>query len=163
MASVDTVVRIPEDLANPCCAAWGVNQSASRPCHYYRSLLSPDECLAVLSVIGKKHQKEGNDSVEPGVRSQFPEFDSALSETIWARIAANIPPELDGGRAVGLETRWRHARYYDGQSVFAHMDFRHRSQEPSHAAEVRDVIVSRMSLTVYLDDAYTGGEIVFVR
>lgn len=42
------------------------------------------------------------------------------------------------------------ARYFPGQSVFAHMDQRQTSAE--HRAE--PCIASRMSLTIYLDEGY---------
>lgn len=49
-------------------------------------------------------------------------------------------------------------RYFDGQFVFAHMDQRQTCLE--HRAD--RTVASRMSLTIYLDDGYTGGEIAFV-
>ena len=33
-----------------------------------------------------------------------------------------LPHELDGGTVMGLRANWNHARYFPGQSVFAHMD-----------------------------------------
>merc|ERR1712070_320034 len=52
--------------------------------------------------------------------------------------------------------RISHARYLQGQCGFPHMDFRHGDpgKDPT--------VASRVSLTVYLDDDYSGGELGFV-
>merc|ERR1712032_1358154 len=57
-----------------------------------------------------------------------------------------IPDSLDGGQVVGLETRWRHARYWPEQWVMAHMDFRHKDRAD-------DCVCSRISFTLYLSHA----------
>jgi hypothetical protein len=44
--------------------------------------------------------------------------------------------------------------YFEGQSVFAHMDFRHYDREDEN-------IASRLSFTLYLNDCFNNGETAF--
>jgi len=121
-------------------------------------LLSADECKAILKSIESKHESKAR-SLEPGSRSQFRLNDKKLSEKIWQRIRKHLPQEMDGGEALGLREGWNHARYFPGQSVFAHMDQRQTSEE--HKGD--KTVASRMSLTIYLDEGYSGAEFVFVK
>ncbi len=120
--------RQVEDLAPACCAAWGVAVRADRPCHFYRGLLSRAECDHLLATMCSAHDKEGR-STEVGERSEFSAVDAELSRLLWTRVGPHLPAELDGGTAVGLRCEFHNARYFEGQSVFAHMDMRQTSQE----------------------------------
>jgi len=68
-----------------------------------------------------------------------------------------VPNKLDGGVIIGLRERWTHARTFPGQSVFAHMDQRGGSKE----SRKDSTIASRLTVNIYLDDDYKGGEFVF--
>lgn len=150
-------VRV-EDLAPHCCGVHGVEVRADRPCAFYEGLLSAAECAAIEEALGGRHAATA-ESLAPGARSQFSVEDTELAGRVWGRIKPYLPQEMDGGRAIGLRSRWNHARYLPGQSVFGHMDQRQASAE--HAANPN--VASRMSLTIYLDDGYEGGEFVFIR
>jgi len=144
-------------MSKRCCDAWGVNERADRPCLYLHNLLTKEECIHILSTTGSRHDASPQ-SLEPGSRSQFSETNTGLSDKLWARIKDFLPP-LDGGTCLGLRAEWNHARYFPGQSVFPHMDQRQTSQE--HRSD--PCIASRITLNIYLDEDYEGGEFVFVR
>jgi hypothetical protein len=152
------VELLVNDMTEPCCRAWGVEvRKDDRPCMYLQHLLTPEECLQLLETYGPQHDTESS-SLEPGSRSQFSKSDEELSIKLWERIKHLFPTDLDGGEVIGLRKEWNHARYFPGQSVFAHMDQRQTSEE--HRKD--PCIASRMTLNVYLDEAYEGGEFVFV-
>jgi len=151
------VVPGVKDMAPICCEKWGVEVRKDRPCLYFQGLLLPEECVSILSTLGLKHDISPT-GFESGVRSQFSYPDPDLSKKIYSRISPFLPSHLDGGDAIGLRIEWNHARYFPGQSVFAHMDQRQSSIESSNDP----CIASRMSLNVYLDNDYTGGEFIFV-
>jgi hypothetical protein len=146
-----------EDMAERCCKAWKVEKRADRPCLYFHGLLSKDECKELLQGVCKKHEIKAR-STEVGERSEFKHDDEKLSKLLWDRIRSQLPEKLDGGTAIGLRTEWHHARYFPGQSVFAHMDQRQTSQE--HRKD--PTVASRITLNCYLDRDYTGGEFDFV-
>lgn len=144
------------DLAPVCCEAHGLPLRLDRPCFVLNNVLSEVECRALIQAAEPQHEAEPpSGTTVPGVRSQFSNDDPGLSELIWMRIHDHFPDVLDGGDVVGLETRWRHARYWPGQSVMAHMDFRHGPRED-------ECVASRISFTLYLNDNFEGGETAFV-
>src|SRR3989338_8420438 len=116
------------DMAPQCCAAWGVAVRADRPCLYLKGLLSKEECQHQLQTTGILHDTSPR-SLEIGERSEFSHSDRELSTCVWERLKRHIPETLDGGCCMGLRTEWHNARYFPGQSVFAHMDQRQTSQE----------------------------------
>lgn len=145
------------DLAPRCSSAHGVSVRSDRLCLSLDNVLSESECRALVSAAQSRHETAPPTGPHvPGVRSQFTVQDPALSDLVWRRITSFIPPELDGGTVVGLATGWRHARYWPGQSVMAHADFRHGSHDDER-------IASRISFTLYLNDAFDGGETNFVK
>jgi len=80
-----------------------------------------------------------------GCRSQKTFQDAKLTEKVWARVKRFLPEKLDGGCAVGLQPTWRAAKYFPGQWVMPHMDFR-------HCDSAAETVFSRVSCTIYLDD-----------
>jgi hypothetical protein len=146
------------DFAPQCCTAHGVQVRNDQPCFWLDNVLSPEECDALIHAVAEHHDCPLSDDdvcCEPGVRSQFSTHDPQLCNLLWERIRQTVPQELDGGQAVGLKEDVAHCRYFCGQVGFPHMDFRHGQHgDPT--------IASRISFTVYLDDAYEGGELSFV-
>jgi len=141
------------DLSPLCYMAHQLEVCTDRPCIRFENVLTKKECDNILSMIERNHSE--CDSLIPGVRSQFSVDDVELSDLIWSRIKDFIPSTLDGGNVLGLQTNWRHGLYIDGQSVFAHMDFRHYSKEDENVA-------SRLSFTLYLNEEFENGETAFV-
>lgn len=147
---------VKEDLAEICCNAYNVKVMEDRPCFILRGVFSKQECMDIIKAVESKHDKEPV-SMIPGTRSQFACRDSSMSNIVWERVKEFFPETLDNGTVVGLQTIWRHAKYFPGQSVFGHMDFR-------HADENDPCIASRVSFTVYLNDSeFSGGETTFVK
>ena len=142
------------NLSPQCYLAHNLPSRDDRPCLRFENILSTNECGYILRSIEAMHSKICG-SIDPGTRSQFSVEDPELSELIWGRIKGFIPSNLDGGIVAGLETNWRHAMYFEGQSVFAHMDFRHYDRED-------ECIASRLSFTIYLNESFIEGETAFV-
>jgi prolyl 4-hydroxylase len=71
---------------------------------------------------------------------------------IWSRISANVPPVLEGRRAVGLNERLRFYRYGPGQRFAPHTDGCHRRPNGDE---------SLLTLMIYLNGGARGGETRF--
>lgn len=148
---------IVEDVRAACCSAHGDSLPRDdRPCMWLHNVLTKSEREALLHATGAYYKREKCHSVEPGVRQQFTSNDPGLSTLLWRRIKPFLPEAVDGGTAIGPMPRITHSRYLPGQSGFPHMDFRHG--DPGKDA----TIASRVSLTVYLNDDYAGGELGFL-
>ncbi|HEU4538934.1 MAG TPA: 2OG-Fe(II) oxygenase, partial [Polyangiaceae bacterium] len=78
--------------------------------------------------------------------------DGARAAELWARVSRAVPARLRGWRAVGLNERFRFYRYEAGQCFRWHRDgaFERPSGERS-----------RLTLMVYLNDDFEGGETEF--
>lgn len=78
--------------------------------------------------------------------------DAALAARLFDRIAHALPAQLHGRRPVGVNERFRCYRYEQGQQFRAHYD----------GAFVRDDRErSELTLMVYLNSGFTGGETAF--
>lgn len=78
--------------------------------------------------------------------------DSDRAAWLWERVRAHVPQERDGGRAVGLNERFRYYRYEPGQYFRWHFD----------GCFVRsDRERSLLTLMVYLNEDLLGGETEF--
>jgi len=64
-----------------------------------------------------------------------------------------VPAEVDGWRAVGLNEQFRIYRYKDGQQFKTHPDGAFKRNEQEH---------SKITVIVYLNDDFEGGETEFV-
>ena len=80
--------------------------------------------------------------------------DTGLSIALWRRIAGLVPSNIDGRGAVGLNERLRFYRYVEGQDFGAHADgyFKRENGEQS-----------LLTLMIYLNDDYAGGETYFYK
>jgi prolyl 4-hydroxylase len=71
---------------------------------------------------------------------------------IWSRISADVPPIVDGRRAVGLNERLRFYRYGPGQRFAPHTDGCYRRSGGEE---------SLLTLMIYLNGGARGGETRF--
>ena len=133
-------------------------EEKNKPCVFVKGLLSKSECDSVLKSIEKEHIRPDDVSVQffPGTRSTFYSVRKDLSAIVSNRLKEWTPKTLDGGRFVGLRNEFMFVRYYRNQSLFAHTDVRQTLLGDKNQTE------TRMSLTIYLDDDYEGGELAFV-
>jgi predicted 2-oxoglutarate/Fe(II)-dependent dioxygenase YbiX len=78
--------------------------------------------------------------------------DPALAQEIWDRCKDYVPGVLAGFRALGINERFRFYRYDPGQAFRWHRDgyFQRENGERS-----------RLTLMIYLNDAFDGGETCF--
>lgn len=78
--------------------------------------------------------------------------DAARASELWQRIANDVPPIVEGWKAVGLNERMRFYRYDPGQRFKWHGDgcVRRANGEQSF-----------LTFMVYLNDDFTGGETAF--
>ena len=78
--------------------------------------------------------------------------DTGLARDIWLRLRDHIPPFLAGRQAIGISERFRFYRYEPGQCFAPHTDgsFRRDNGEES-----------RLTLLIYLNDDFEGGETAF--
>jgi len=79
--------------------------------------------------------------------------DPALAAALWERVRARVPPQLDGCLARGLSERFRFYRYDPGQRFKRHRD---------GAVDGPPGLRSKLTLLIYLNDGYEGGETTFV-
>jgi hypothetical protein len=80
--------------------------------------------------------------------------DAELAQLVWARASQYVPHTLGGHRALGVNERFRFYRYDPGQTFRWHRDgyFERANRERS-----------RLTLMVYLNDGFEGGETRFER
>lgn len=128
-------------------------------------LLSQNECADLID-LGYKSvfvRKEINGDFEGSnnhfLRNGLSFYTSAiesktLAEDLWKRIEEHVPKEFDNHTAVGLNERLRFYRYEAGQHFGAHTDgyFQRENGERSF-----------LTLTIYLNDDFTGGETMFLK
>jgi len=78
--------------------------------------------------------------------------DKAFADDVWLRVEPFIPPVLDGVRATGLFPNFRFYRYDPGQRFKRHID---------GAVDMPNGDRSKLTLLIYLNDGYTGGDTIF--
>lgn len=78
--------------------------------------------------------------------------DADFARSVWERVQAYVPPQMDGCRVRGLDSRFRFYRYDPGQRFKRHKDGR---------VQVANGDTSRLTFLIYLNDGYVGGETVF--
>lgn len=78
--------------------------------------------------------------------------DNNLAASLWQKLQPLIPAQLRTLQAVGLNERFRFYKYHPGQEFKEHKDgrFRRNTQE-----------ASLLTLLIYLNDDFTGGETFF--
>jgi len=78
--------------------------------------------------------------------------DPSLANLLWERIKDNVPGEIDGAVAAGLNERLRFYRYDPSQRFNAHRD---------GVVERSAREKTRLTFMVYLNDGYEGGQTIF--
>lgn len=76
-----------------------------------------------------------------------------LATQLWSLVKEHVPLEIDGWVAHGLNERFRIYRYKDGQQFKVHPDGSFKRNEHEH---------SKVTLLIYLNDNFDGGETEFV-
>lgn len=122
--------------------------------------LSPAECdeyIAMSEKIGydiATINAVGGHVIRPEVRNNNRVIldDIKLAETIWQKLKAFVPPVFEDRQVLGLNERFRFYRYTPGQYFKPHYDgcFRRTNGEQS-----------QLTLMVYLNDGFVGGETGF--
>lgn len=123
-------------------------------------LFSPEECAALIrrgEQIGYEAatvRTAGGPKMMTNVRNNDRAIfrDVGFADDLWARVAPYVPPVLDGARATGLYPEFRFYRYDPGQRFKRHVD---------GAVETPAGERSKLTLLVYLNDGYAGGDTVF--
>jgi prolyl 4-hydroxylase len=120
-------------------------------------VLSPDECaslVARIEAMGPKlapvSRAEGpviDEGTRNNTRVMFD--DTALSGLLFERLRPRLPVELSGRRVIGANERLRCYRYTPGQRFAPHHD---------GAFYRSDVERSLLTLIVYLNEGFSGGE-----
>lgn len=125
-----------------------------------KDFLSPSECLAHIERAERIGFAEApittslgfmlNKDVRDNDRVMLDDPDLAAS--LWERAAVYMPTPLYGWTVCGLNERFRYYRYQRGQKFLPHYD----------GAFVRsDSERSMLTLLIYLNDGYEGGETKF--
>ena len=96
----------------------------------------------------------GGEIVRPEIRNNARVMidDEKTASLLWDRIKANVPVFLNGRQARGVNERLRFYRYDPGQQFVAHVD---GSFARSNGEQ------SLLTLMVYLNEAFEGGETIF--
>lgn len=137
------------------------------PAFVLRGILSPEECQSLIEAmdampsggpgyLGREQvQRMYRDRV---VKYRFLTDDEALSELFSQRIRDYIPETLDGGRFYRVNPSWRFVCYDQGGHQGAHIDGREPAK-PVPAEGGEGWVQSRLTLQVYLNSDFTGGEL----
>lgn len=127
-----------------------------------RGVLREDECAGLIARIDALGPAPAPISAPEGfvmrlelrnnTRVMFD--DVALAAELYARLARGLPARLFGRRPVGANERFRGYRYERAQRFAAHYDGSFR-RSPHQASE--------LTLLLYLNDDFTGGETAFLQ
>lgn len=123
-------------------------------------ILSADECRNLIDrgeEIGFQQaavRTASGPKLIPGIRdNDRAEFtDPKLASVLWERCRQFVPPELDGGIAIGIDDNFRFYRYDPGQRFKRHKD---------GVVKQSPEVWSRLSCLFYLNAGFSGGETVF--
>jgi len=76
-----------------------------------------------------------------------------LATQLWGLMQGLVPAEVHGWTAIGLNEQFRVYRYKDGQQFKTHPDGSFKRDETEH---------SKITVILYLNDEFEGGETEFV-
>jgi predicted 2-oxoglutarate/Fe(II)-dependent dioxygenase YbiX len=124
------------------------------------TLLAADECARYIAATEERGYEAATISTRKGDVLALDQRDNGrlivddpqLAREVWAQLAPHMPRVLDGQQAIGLNERFRYYRYTPGQSFKGHTDgaFRRSNGEES-----------KLTVLLYLNDDFTGGETAF--
>ena len=123
--------------------------------------LSPTECdhqIESGEQTGFEYAKFGGPDKKqtsmPGFRNNFRVLfeDHDLAKEFWARCQQHVPRIVEDHETIGVSERFRYYRYDKGQFFGRHPDGPQRRPNGER---------SRLTLIVYLNDDYAGGETIF--
>lgn len=129
------IILIPDFFSEAECAA---HIAASEACGY--------EGATIVSAAGTVRDASVRDNDRVIVD------DPDLASELWRRLAPDVPAFLGGRQAWGLNERWRLYRYEPGQSFAPHFDAPYRRGDGEQ---------SMLTLLIYLNDGFEGGETSF--
>ncbi|NKI93552.1 2OG-Fe(II) oxygenase [Rhizobacter sp. SG703] len=124
-----------------------------------RNLLLADECAALIELAEQRGfgaatvRTDGGPQVMSTVRNnERAQFEAPeWIALVWQRMAAMPLPALEGEVALGLPKQLRFYKYSPGQRFRMHKD------GPWH----EDGLTSKLTLLVYLNEGFAGGETDF--
>lgn len=123
-------------------------------------LLSPEECRSWIDRIeaapleGARIETGAGQAYRPGIRNckRWMNDDPPLAAEIHRRLAQHLPDGLMNRRPRGVNERFRYLKYDPGEKFAPHLD----------GAFVRaPTEASLLTLMIYLNDDFEGGELVF--
>jgi hypothetical protein len=125
------------------------------------TLFAADECARYIAATEERGYEPATISTHKGHVLALDQRDNGrvivddpqLAKEIWGRLSSHIPKVLDGQQAIGLNERFRYYRYTPGQSFKGHTD---GAFTRSNGEE------SKLTVLVYLNDDFTGGETAFL-
>lgn len=124
------------------------------------NVLTHEECQAYIALTEQK----GYDAAPITTASGFemrPDIrnnervildDFEIAKNLWQKVAAQIPPVLEGRQALGLNERFRFYRYDVGQYFAPHYDGAFRCDNGEQ---------SLLTFMIYLNDDFESGETNF--
>lgn len=138
----------------------------TRPLSWFRyvekNFLPKEECVELIqrgedigfkeSLIKVRGKGEIRDTeVRDNERVIFD--DKELGDKLWKKIEPLVPQNMDGYEPYGLNTTFRFYRYKEGQQFKPHVD---------GSTKVSPTEVSLITVLIYLNEDFTGGETTFV-
>jgi len=124
-------------------------------------VLTPDECREFIAFTEAKGYEAapittaGGFALRPDIRNNTRVIvdDAGRAAALWGRLREHVPLFLRGRQAIGLNERFRFYRYDPGERFALHRDgaFRRENGEES-----------QLTLMVYLNEGFGGGDTVFV-
>ena len=131
-------------------------------------VLSPNECEQLLGIseslgyhldapVSLPHSVRHNHNVNWVV-------DKSIDEPIWMRCVPFVTERIAGGRAVGLNARFRFYRYRQGDFFKPHTDGAWPGSRVRDGRLIHDAYGDRLSwmtCLLFLNDAYEGGRTLF--
>ena len=122
--------------------------------------LSQKECNDLISFSERKGYKEAKKSfsdgtaIPKGIQDNYrlTHIDADLAQTYWQKLKCFCPDCVENSQAIGLSELFRFYKYDFNQKFKKHIDGRFKISMQTE---------SRITLIVYLNDDFEGGEVKF--
>jgi hypothetical protein len=141
-----------------------LNHLTSRhPAFVLESVLTSIECQALINLAESSGfskalvNLDGTDILNQELRSgsRLIWDDEKFTSKLWERINTFFPSKLKGAKQAGLNERLRFLRYHPGERFAPHSD-------GTYARENNPLEVSLMTIQLYLNEGFEGGETAFL-